>query len=168
MWVHWVPNKMLHLHEYKIPSPMFHFRWWIREKFFSYMWHIVLNYVTVTHYRNSEACLYILSVFMFFILRFSRSWYGKLRCITVGGNSDAQSLYRFILWPRIAIHKVSCLYFLPWSQKTPLSRDSTNRGFPFTISVFLQLCVCIMLLRSLMEFIFLTLHIPPSLSNKSD
>jgi hypothetical protein len=107
------------------------------------MWHIVLNYVTVNHYRNSEACLYILSVFMCCILRFWRSWYGNLRCITVGGNSDARSLYRFILWPRIVIHKVSCLYFLPWSQKTPLSSDSINRGFPFTISVFLQLCVCV-------------------------
>jgi len=124
------------------------------------MWHIVLNYVTVIHYRNSEACLYILWVFMCCILRFSRSCYGNLRCITVGGNSDAQSLYWFILWPRIVIHKFSCLYFLPWSQKSPLFHNSINRGFPFTISVFLQfVCVCIMLLRSLMEVhIFDTAH----------
>lgn len=77
------------------------------------------------------------------ILRFSRSCFGNLSCIAVGGNSDAQSLYRFIWWPRIVIHKVSCLYFPPWSQKTLLSHNSINRSFPFTISIFLQLCDCI-------------------------
>lgn len=101
-----------------------------------------MNYVTVTHYRNSEACLYILSVFMYCILRFWRSCYGNLSCIADGGNSDAQSLYRFIWWPRIVIHEVSCLYFPPCSQKTLLFHDSVNRSFPGTISIFLQLCVC--------------------------
>lgn len=92
--------------------------------------------------QNNGVSFYILSVFMYCILRFSRSCYGNLSCITVGGNSDAQNLYRFVWWPRIVIHEVSCLYFLPQSQKTLLSNDSINRSFPFTISIFLQLCVC--------------------------
>jgi len=90
------------------------------------------------------------------MLRISRSYYGNLSCIIVGGNSDAQSLYRFIWWPKIVIHEVSCLYFPPWSQKTLLSHDSVNRSFPFTISIFLQLYVC---MRSLIEVhIFDTAH----------
>jgi len=108
---------------------------------------ILLLYVTYcielchSNPLQEQRSLSLLSAFMYCILRFSRSCYGNLSCITVGGNSEAQSLYRFIWWPRIVIHEFLCLYFPPWSQKTLLSHDSVNRSFPFTVSIFLQLCV---------------------------
>lgn len=106
------------------------------------MWHIVLNYVTVSYYRNNETSLYILSVFRYCILIFSWSCYGNLSCVTVGGNSGALSLYRFILWPRLVIHIVPCLSAL----------KSKNAVFLLQYVYFYShVYVCIILLRSLME-----------------